>query len=297
MVADTGVRCERGSRRLWVAGLAAAVAAGLLAAGLAGASAASAATVVTHSAKGGVFKDGRLTLRGVSGRVTYAISGGRSGTASVRRLHRRVFLPGAPATGTLHVAGLRGGDEPTFRLTKPRYSAARRTVSYRAKPLDNKPQPSRAARASGLPVPRKFGAASLSIVGHPRVTGGANGGNNCEMAFANETTSYGWGIQLVSSSQWDTDDWEPAPPTDPIQVNSGADFMSAGGLWRGCAQSTVWHFIQAPDGSGPTGTFTFSVEWDWGWDAPKYTCTSSNPQFKCKDMTANGTINWWLVPA
>jgi hypothetical protein len=306
MVAETGARSERSSRRLWGAGLAAAVAAGLLAAGLAGASDVSAATVVTHSAKSGEFKGGRLILRGVSGRVSYVISGGRSGTVSVRRLHRRLFLPGAPATATLHVAGMRGGDERTFRLTKPRYSAARRTVSYRAKPLDNKPLPSRAARASGFEVPRRFGAASLSILGHPRLTGGDNGGNDCEMNVANLTDGFptrstrGNPIQLVSSQQWDTDDWAPPPSTSIIFYDGGSDFVSEGGLWRGCAQSTVWHFVPAcivGEGCGPSGTFTFNVEWDWGTNAPTRSCTSSNPQFKCLDMTDSGGINWWLVPA
>ena len=100
---------EHSWRRLRAAGLAVVLAAGLLAAGLAGASSASAsaATMVTQSAKGGVLKNGRLTLRGVSGRVTYVLNTGRQGTLSVRRLHRRLFLPGEPATGTLHVAGFR----------------------------------------------------------------------------------------------------------------------------------------------------------------------------------------------
>ena len=287
------------------AGLAAALALALLAAALSSVSDASAATVVTHSAKWAEYKGGRLTLHGVRGRVTYAIGSGRSGTVSVRRLHRRLFLPGLPATGTLHVAGMRGGDEPTFRLTRPRYNAARRTVSYRARPLDNKPPAGRAARAASEQGPRRFGAASLSIIGHPRLTGGDNGGNDCEMAFANLTsgfpyyTTQGNPIQLVSAQQWDTDDWATPPPNYLITYNHDADFVSEGGLWRGCAQSSVWHFVPecfVDSGCGPDGTFTFNVEWDWGWSAPKYSCTSSNPQFKCQDMTA-GVINWYLLPA
>jgi hypothetical protein len=88
---------------LRLAGLLVAVAAGLLAAALAGASWASATMVVTHSAEGGELRDGRLILRGVSGRATWATNAGRSGVISVRRLHRRVFparKPGAvPALG------------------------------------------------------------------------------------------------------------------------------------------------------------------------------------------------------
>jgi hypothetical protein len=301
-VAVTEVRREWTCRRLWDLAL---VAVGLLRAGLAGASGASAAIVVTHSAKSGEYKGGRLILRGVGGRVTYVIDSGKSGTVSVRRLHRRLFLPGAPATATLHVAGLRGGDEPTFRLTKPRYSAARRTVSYRAKPLDNRPLPGRAARASGLKGPRTFGAASLSILGHPRLGGGDNGGHNCETRFANLTDgevngpkARGNPIQLVSSQQWDTDDWAPAPPSDLVfQWGSDVDFISEGGFLRGCAQSTVWHFVPmciVNEGCGPDGTFTISVEWDWTWVAPLYSCTSSNPQFKCVEAYPGA---WKLVPA
>jgi hypothetical protein len=123
MFADTETRSEsleQSWRRLRAAGLAVALAAGLLAAGLAGASSASAsaATMVTQSAKGGVLKDGRLTLRGVSGRVTYVLNPGRRGTLSVRRLHRRLFLPGGPrrarctwratAAGTSRASGSAG---------------------------------------------------------------------------------------------------------------------------------------------------------------------------------------------
>ncbi len=59
----------------------------------------------------------------------------------------RLSRPKLLATGTLHVAGHRGGDELIFKLSKARYDRARRTVSYRPKPLNNKPLPSRAARA------------------------------------------------------------------------------------------------------------------------------------------------------
>jgi hypothetical protein len=81
-------------------------------------------------------------------------------------MHRRLFAGRKPAaTGTLHVAGHRGGDELTVELTKPRYNATRHTVSYKIKRLGNGHLPSRAARAAGAPQRRKFGAASLSIVG------------------------------------------------------------------------------------------------------------------------------------
>jgi hypothetical protein len=74
------------------------VAAGLFAAWLAGAPGAPALTFV-HSAKSGELRGGRLILRGVSGRVTYFTSSGRTATATLKRVHKGVFLPGRPATG------------------------------------------------------------------------------------------------------------------------------------------------------------------------------------------------------
>jgi hypothetical protein len=124
-------------------------------------------TVFVHSAKSGKLGGGRLTLHGVGRRVTWAHHSGRSGVMAVKRLHRRLFSPKTPeATGTLHVAGHRGGDELTFKLSRPRYNRARHTVSYRAKPINNKPLPRRAVRAAG--TARPFGPASLTIQGAPQ---------------------------------------------------------------------------------------------------------------------------------
>ena len=146
-------------------GLAAVAAAGLLAAAPAGAQTPPRHdTVYVHSAASGELGGGRLTLRGVKPRVTWAHNSGRHGVMRVKLLHRRLF-PRAKlaATGTLHVAGHRGGDELILKLSKPRYNRAGRTVSYRARPLNNKPLPNRAVRAAA--AARRFGAASLSIQG------------------------------------------------------------------------------------------------------------------------------------
>jgi hypothetical protein len=111
-----------------------------------------------------------LTLRGVGRRVTWAAHPGRFGVLSVKRLHRLLFTPRTPsATGTLHVAGQRGGEELVLRLSRPRYNASRGTVSYRVRRLNKRTLPSRTARASGFRA-RQFGAASLSIVGAPQAT-------------------------------------------------------------------------------------------------------------------------------
>ena len=146
---------------------------------------ASATTTVTHSAKSGELAGGRLILHGVRGKVTWTSDRGHSGRVSVRRLHRRGFAPRNPAaTGVLHVAGHRGGDEPTFKLSKPRYNRARRTVSYRAKPLNNKPLRGRTARAAGVgSPPSRFRAASLSVVPSPQLDG-----QHCHGRFGNGAT-------------------------------------------------------------------------------------------------------------
>jgi hypothetical protein len=123
------------------------------------------ATVFVHSAAGGELRGGRLILRGVGRRVTWAHHSGRSGVMAVKPMQRLLFKPGTgAATGTLHVAGHRGGDEPTFKLTKPRYNAARHAVSYKVMPLGDGRLPGRTARAAGNPARGSFGAASLSIV-------------------------------------------------------------------------------------------------------------------------------------
>jgi hypothetical protein len=179
MPTDTETRSGTFSRSGWrsrrrgrwthaAGGLAAVATAGLLAAGPAGAQPVPRSDIVfVHSAKSGELGGGRLTLHGVSGRVTWAHNSGRTGVMTVKRLHRTLFSAmTATATGTLHVAGHRGGDELTLKLSQPRYNAARRTVSYKMKRLGNGRLPSRAAQTAG--AARRFGAASLSMVGAPQ---------------------------------------------------------------------------------------------------------------------------------
>jgi hypothetical protein len=160
MFSDTDARS--GWLRCGPAVLVAVFAAGLLAAVPASAQAPSDAMFV-HSVKSGELGGGRLTLQGGGPRVTWAHRSGRSGVMAVRRMHRLVFSGAkATATGTLHVAGHRGGQELTLRLSRPRYNAARGTVSYAVRRMKGR-MPGRAAGAAG--IARRFGAASLSIVG------------------------------------------------------------------------------------------------------------------------------------
>ncbi len=264
-------------------------AAGLLAVLPAPASANSAMTFV-HSASGGELAGNRLTLREVGRHVTWIHNGGRAGRVTIQRLHRRLFLPGRPATGTLHVAGHRGGQEATFRLSRPRYDLGRGTVSYTVRRLGKVRLPGRSARsAQGA---RQFGAASLSIVPHPQLTGGDNGGNDCPMGLVNET---GYGVQATGASKWDTDTWATAIPANEIvpshsKVPTGADLRafweSDGGLWRGCSNTATWQLVvdpndptQAPPPAGVT--FTFSMSWPWGSGSPSPSCSSTNSQFYC----------------
>jgi hypothetical protein len=166
MVSDTARRGWRAA----VAGLALISAAGLLAAAPAGAQAPPReSTVFVHSAARGELGGGRLTLHGVNRRVSWAHNSGRFGVMAVKRMHRMLFARKIPAaTGTLHVAGHHGGDELTFRLTRPRYSAARRMVSYKVQRVGKGRLPSRSARAAG--IARRFEAASLTIQGPPPPT-------------------------------------------------------------------------------------------------------------------------------
>ena len=260
-----------------------------------------------HSARSGELAGGRLTLHGVGRNVTWTTTGGRAGVARIARAHKRLFSPKKPATGTLHIAGQRGGKELAFRLSKPRYSATRRTVSYRAKPLAKRT----AAASAAAAAPRRFGAASLSVVPHSSVAGGDNGGNDCFAVFNNSTW---YGMAYVSSEKWDTDDWEldqdlksgfiagspwlPAPGhTTPLDLPDGASWESDGGLWRGCANHTTWRLVTDPQDPSTSGippanvTLDFNLEWDWT-QPPRFACATSDPRFTCE---FDGTSQQWEI--
>jgi hypothetical protein len=255
-----------------------------------------AATVFTHSAKSGEFRGGRLTLRGVSRRVTAGTNAGHSGVVSVTRLHARLFGSGiAPATGTLHVAGDRGGDESTFSLSRPRYRPSRHTVSYAAKPLNHRHVPSRGARAAQSGAAQQFAAASLSIVPPPQVTLGDNGGLDCSTTLTNNTSHL---LEAAAEPNWPTDTWNPGIPFQAqlTQLGTGTiTFVSDGGFLRGCSGGSVWVFVPDPDTGDPNPpmvsfTTTTTYHWDNTWSD---TCTSSDPQdFPCQTTTAyNGPGN------
>ena len=260
--------------------------------------------MVMHSAKSGELKDGRLILRGVRGRVTWTGNDGRFGVVSVERMHRRLFLPGIPyATGLLHVAGHRGGDEPTFKLSRPRYSAARRTVSYRAQRIRRRGSSRGSADAAQTSTPRRFGAASLSIIPHRRLT--SEDAHHCAVRISNET---GYGLKQVSHSHWDTDTWNPELPDGTVitsrpQTRSGEDteafWESDGGFWRGCSATAIWELVVDPNdptqAPPPAGAgFRIGLRWRWG-EAAEPTCGSTSPELICVEAPANP--NGWILRA
>jgi hypothetical protein len=281
--------------RLRVAGLVGVVAAALVALV---SPTADAASMYVQSARSGELAGGRLTLHGVGRNVTWTTSGGRVGVVRITRAHKRLFSPETPATGTLHIAGQRGGDELAFRLSKPRYNAARATVSYRAKPLAKRTVAASAARSfAAAGGARRFGPASLSVVPHSAVAGGDNGGNDCQAGFGNYTW---YGMANVSSSKWNTDTWESPSARflqpgytignhNSVGVNSQFDdalWESDGGLWEGCANHTTWTLAVDPNDPGGSGTppanvtFDFNLEWDWT-KLPVFSCSTSDTRFTC----------------
>jgi hypothetical protein len=245
------------------------------------------ATMFVHSARSGELAGGRLTLHGVGPNVTWATTAGRSGVVPVARAHRRIFMRNAPATGTLHLAGHQGGDEPTFRLSGPRYNASRQTVSYRAKPLDNKPLRRRAAGAGGRAAARRFGAASLSIVPHSTATNRVN----CYTTFWNATRT---ALQVGSVTKALTDGWDSGwfPPKLGlyVQPNGGDAWESYGIEVQSCASSVTYKIV------GTSDTITFSTSQDGS--GYSNTCTSTNQQFVCANQADKpGYAEWNIVPA
>jgi hypothetical protein len=230
------------------------------------------ATMFVHSAKSGELHGGRLTLRGVGRDVTWVSNGGKSGVVSVARLHRRLFSPGTPpAAGTLHIAGQRPGRELALKLSRPRYDASRHRVSYRVKRLNKRPASSRVARASQRAAPRRFGPASLSIIGAPPVLPGSFGGNDCRTTLENGT---GLTMFLQSSSKWDTDSWNPDVPEHELTSRQSTTWESDGGTLRGCSNTAVWNIFY-PDGLFGTVTITTTYRWA---GTPTYTCTPTGSQ-------------------
>ena len=199
-------------------------------------------TVFAHSAQSGELGGGRLTLRGVGRLVTWSQASGRSGVLSITRMHRLLFSPGKPATGTLHVAGQRGGDELTLRLTRPRY--AHGTVSYQVRRLNHGRLPGRGAR--GAQSAQQFGAASLSIVG------GSTG-----PTVTIDTSSYACNNSgsLPPNSCWGAVSGSGLKPGARWTVESGGNFLTDGMTDKNGAFAVQ---LVLPCGGFPNGLDAFS---------------------------------------
>jgi hypothetical protein len=242
------------------------------------------ATVFTHSAKSGELRGNLLTLRGVGSRLTWAHNSGRTGSVSVARLHRRLFSPEAPPVGTLHVAGRRGGRGRAFRLTRPRYNPAREWVRYRVERLGRRP---RASQASGTD---RFGAASLSIVGHPsRIGISTSGGNYCAVGILNLTIH---DLQATSATKWDTDDWDPGNPFNAVVENLGGteSWATDGGFLRGCSNTVVWAL-----GSDPRVSFRITTTHPFKGNVIE-TCKPSDSSYTCSQTLGIDEVNWVVRP-
>ena len=242
------------------------------------------ATVFTHSATSGELRGGLLTLRGVGSRLTWVHNSGRAGTVSVTRLHRRLFSPETPPVGTLHVAGRRPGRVHAFRLSRPRYNAGRQWVRYRVERLGKHP---RASHGSGT---SQFGAASLSIVGHPSRLGSSDtGGSWCGAGILNLTIHE---LHAASASKWDTDSWDPEIPVNDVVDNLGGteSWGSDAGFLRGCSNTVVW-----VTSSDPPASFTVTTTHPWQSRSIE-TCRSSDPTFSCVRTFGLDQVNWVIRP-
>jgi hypothetical protein len=239
-----------------------------------------------HSAKSGELKDGRLTLRGVGRKVTWATNDGSgSGSVRIRRLHRVLFHPLLPPlTGTLHITGHRGGDEPTFSLSRPRYNASRQTVSYRAKRLRAR---SGSARAAGIATPRRFGASSLSMV--------ADDDDKSCMTFLDNNTGHPLILVRVDSPNGQTWQTSPGTPNSTIIQPGNSAIYEADG--PNCSYTVYW----ATTDLQPGVLFTASTSFAPGTLGSPFNCdvtVQGGPtnSFGCDEISHNifGIVTWGL---
>ena len=202
---------------------------------------------------------------------------------SIARLQRRLFSVGTPtATGVLHIAGRRGSQGQPLKLSRPRRNLSRGAVSYRARRLTRRT----AGRAAGFRAQRRFGAASLSIVGAPRRLG-TSGGHACTTTVINNAGSYS--LQFLSSSKGEDDIWV-ARPGGGVTPGDFMSWESQAGVLQGCSNQAVWGVV------GGSGTVTLSTTYPW--IAPfGNTCVSTSPQVRCQPaVNEQGNATWTTLP-
>jgi hypothetical protein len=168
--------------------------------------------------------------------------------------------------------------------------------------LKKRPASSRTAQASGIRVPRRFGPASLTILGAPQVMGGTSGGPDCSTSVRNLT---GFGLRAVSFSKQKGNTWTGTNDTTDIfgSGNFLPTWASAGKAHHGCSNSASWQLVTDPaTGLIPPSGVTFSFRTTWRWnDMPDVSCASSSAQFSCQRFAPNAPpaqgIYWELSPA
>lgn len=217
-------------------------------------------------------------------RTARTLDGGRSGVVSVAR-----FAPPAVSEGDAR------GHRPTpYRRPAPSgrgdaqtepapLQAPRHRVSYATRPLNKGP----------ASIPRRFGAASLSILGDPAVSGG----HNCSVSLLNHTLN---DLAVVSASKLGTDSWDPEirPGNVAAAITGIANWESDGWQLLGCSNTVVWQFAANPSQpSPPRGPFTITTTYPW--TSPfSNTRTSSNPRYTCRAApNAPGRVIWEIRPS
>ena len=238
------------------------------------------------SASSGELAGGRLTLHGVGPDVTWTATAGRWGVAPIARAHRFMFSPKAPATGTLHVAGHRGGDEPTFKLSRPRLQRP---------PADGQ-LPGQAAQQQALAPPRracggKGGGASLRgrvAIDRPALDGGQprqllhdvceRHQDSAPVGIRHQDAYRQLGQRLVPA-QGRLCTSSPTAATPGSRTASGAELWQLRHLQdRRYVGHDLLQHVQ--DGSGYSNT-----------------CTSTNQQFVCtNEFDKPGYAEWNIVP-
>jgi hypothetical protein len=221
----------------------------------------------------------------------------------------------------LHVAGHRGGDATSFRLIRPRYNAARRTVSFKARRLDSKRLPAGAAGTAGIARTRSlfgtssqtgpssgFGPSSMTVASHPTVAPAPGLGNECFVEIVNGGP---WPLTATTWSAWDTDTWERYPPEvgapkdtppwsqgDAVLFGQRGTWVTFGGDVRGCSNKVAFEWQDNP----APGTFIIETTWPWG-QGPTSTCNGDqnsavmygNGNWKCTRNDHDGQITWTIV--
>lgn len=120
-------------------------------------------------------------------------------------------------------------------MRNPVYSRERSTLSYdarRLKPAQLSRSHSRVRPFVGrldTALPNRFGRAAVFIDGS---------GNTCEGSLS-ASLSGDKRASVVSSSKWDTDDWDQEPKVDD---KKDVQWKTSGGIFRGCGNSVLVQF-------------------------------------------------------